>query len=181
MEKYQHRVLTNMDSSGFGVRLDNRLSSYIPPHWHREAELLLFIEGRVICNIESTSLHFKRGDLFFINSLQVHETRCSREAEYLVVHIAPEQMCLFMPTFDQLSFRLSFQPEEQDKAPDPLDGPLCGTGEGISPVCGGSAAGSIFFPEPRGGGNKASAQRHAPAGAGDGVYQPSLCRGAFFG
>ena len=116
MNNFQHRVLTNMDSSGFGVRLDNRLSSYIPPHWHREAELLLFIKGHVTCNIESTSLHFKRGDLFLINSLQVHETRCSRDAEYLVVHIAPEQMCLFMPTFDQLSFRLSFQPEQQEKA-----------------------------------------------------------------
>lgn len=116
MPNYQHRLLTDLDPTGFGVKYENNLSAYTPPHWHKAVELLLFIKGRVTCNFENSSRHFKPGDLYVINSHEVHETRCSPRAEYLVVHIDPTSMLHFAPTFDQLRFSLAFDPEDGEKA-----------------------------------------------------------------
>ena len=116
MQNYQHKLLTDLDETGFGVKFENKLSAYTPPHWHKAVELLLFVKGRVTCNFENTTLHAKPGDIYLINSHQVHATKCSRNATYLCVHILPGQMCKFVPNFDQLSFSLTFDPEDQAKA-----------------------------------------------------------------
>lgn len=116
MKNYQHRVLTDLDETGFGVKYETDLSIYTPRHWHKALELLLFIKGRVTCNFENASRHFKAGDMYILNSHEVHETKCTRNAVYLVVHIDPTRMCHYVPTFDQLSFSLTFDPEDQIKA-----------------------------------------------------------------
>lgn len=112
----QHRMLTEMEPTGFGVKYEDNLSAYTPPHWHKAVELLLFVKGRVTCNFENTKRQFKAGDIYIINSHEVHETKCTRGARYLVVHIEPTQMFHYIPTFDQLRFSLAFNPEDQDRA-----------------------------------------------------------------
>lgn len=116
MQNYQHRMLIDVDETGFGIKYENNLSAYTPPHWHKAVELLLFVKGKVTCNFENTKRHFKAGDIYIINSHEVHETKCSRNAVYLVVHIDPFMMCRYVPTFDQLRFNLAFSPEDQVKA-----------------------------------------------------------------
>lgn len=116
MSKYQHRLLTDIDETGFGIKYENNLSAYSPPHWHKAMELLLFVKGRVTCNLGKATLHAKAGDIYIINSHEVHATRCSRDAIYLVVHIYPPAMCHFVPTFDQLHFSLAFDPEDQERS-----------------------------------------------------------------
>ena len=116
MPNYQHRLLVDLDESGFGIKYETNLSAYTPPHWHKAVELLLFVKGKVTCNFENGKRHFKAGDLYIINSHEVHETKCTRNAVYLVVHIAPDVMCKFVPTFDQLRFSLAFDPEDAAKA-----------------------------------------------------------------
>ena len=111
-----HRLLTELDPTGFGVKYEDNLSAYTPPHWHKAVELLLFVKGRVTCTFESTQRQFKTGDLYIINSHEVHETRCSRGARYLVVHIDPMMMLHYTPTFGQLRFSLAFDPEDEAKA-----------------------------------------------------------------
>lgn len=116
MNNYQHKLLTDLDETGFGIKYENKLSAYTPPHWHKAVELLLFVKGKVTCNFENAALHAKPGDIYIINSHEVHATRCSRNAVYLCVHILPSQMCKFVPNFDQLRFSLAFDPEDQAKA-----------------------------------------------------------------
>lgn len=116
MQNYQHRVLADLDETGFGVKYETDLSIYTPRHWHKALELLMFIKGKVTCNFENASLQFKAGDMYILNSHEVHETKCTRNAVYLVVHIDPTRMCHYVPTFDQLSFSLTFDPEDQVKA-----------------------------------------------------------------
>ncbi len=113
MQNYQHKLLTDLDQTGFGVRYETRLSAYTPPHWHAAVELLLFVQGTVTCKFEHSTLRAKAGDLCLINSHEVHETRCSPDAVYLCVHILPSPMCLYVPEFDQLSFSLAFSPEDR--------------------------------------------------------------------
>lgn len=112
----QHRVLAEMDDTGFGVKYEDNLSAYTPPHWHKAVELLLFVKGRVTCNFENAKRQFKSGDLYIINSHELHETKCSRGARYLVIHIDPMTMLRYVPTFDQLRFSLAFDPEDQPRA-----------------------------------------------------------------
>lgn len=116
MQNYQHRMLTGMDETGFGIKYENNLSAYTPPHWHKAVELLLFVKGKVTCNFENAKRQFKPGDIFIINSHEVHETKCTRNAVYLVVHIDPNVMLHFVPTFDHLHFSLAFDPEDHAKA-----------------------------------------------------------------
>lgn len=116
MQNYQHRILTSIDETGFGIKYENNLSAYIPPHWHKAVELLMFVKGRVTCNFENAKLQFKKGDLAIINSHEVHETKCTRNAVYLVIHIDPTVMCRYVPTFDQLRFSLVHDPEDQEKS-----------------------------------------------------------------
>ncbi|MDY4583325.1 MAG: AraC family transcriptional regulator [Candidatus Faecousia sp.] len=108
--------MTDLDETGFGIKYEDKLSAYTPPHWHKAVELLLFVKGKVTCNFENSTLHAKPGDLYIINSHEVHATRVSRHAVYLCVHILPSQMCKFVPNFDQLSFSFAFDPEDQVKA-----------------------------------------------------------------
>ncbi len=116
MQNYQHKLLTNLDDTGFGVKYEKNLSAYTPPHWHNAVELLLFVKGKVSCNFENATLHAKPGDIYIINSHEVHATRCSRNAVYLCIHILPSQMCRFVPNFDQLHFSLVFDPEDQTRS-----------------------------------------------------------------
>lgn len=116
MQNYQHRILTEMDETGFGVKYENNLSAYTPPHWHQAVELLLFVKGKVTCNFENATRHFKPGDMYVINSHEVHETKCSRNAVYLVVHIQPSIMCRYVSTFDQMRFSLTVDKEDPVKA-----------------------------------------------------------------
>ena len=116
MQNYQHKVLTDLEETGFGIKYENNLSAYTPPHWHQAVELLLFVKGTVTCKFENSTLHAKAGDLYLINSHEVHETRCSRNAVYLCVHILPSGMCRYVPDFDQLRFSLKYDPADAEKA-----------------------------------------------------------------
>ena len=116
MQNYQHKLLADLDQTGFGVKYETRLSAYTPPHWHPAMELLLFVKGTVVCKFENSTLHARPGDLYLINPYEVHETRCSRDAVYLCVHILPSRMCLYDGEFDQLRFSLAHISEEEEKA-----------------------------------------------------------------
>ncbi|MBQ8834666.1 MAG: AraC family transcriptional regulator [Oscillospiraceae bacterium] len=107
--------MPNLEETGFGIKYENNLSAYTPPHWHQAAELLLIVKGTVTCKFDNSTLHAKPGDLYLINSHEVHETRCSPEAVYLCIHILPSRMCLYVPDFDQLSFSLKFDSENDEK------------------------------------------------------------------
>lgn len=116
MQNYQHKLLTDLDQTGFGIKYENRLSAYTPPHWHQAIELLLFVKGTVTCKFEHSTLRAKPGDLYLINSHEVHETRCSRDAVYLCVHILPSALCQYVPDFDHLSFSLAYDPADVESA-----------------------------------------------------------------
>lgn len=116
MPNYQHRFLTELDETGFGVKYENNLSAYTPPHWHQAVELLLLVKGKVTCVFENAKRQYVAGDMCIINSHEVHETKCTRNAVYLVVHILPNAMCHYMPTFDHLRFSLTVDKDDPEKS-----------------------------------------------------------------
>ena len=115
MQLYQHRTLNHLDANGFGIKLEKKTSAYLPPHWHHAVELLLFIRGTVTCKFSHTTLKARAGDLYIINSHDIHETRCSRDARYLCIHILPSAMLHYVPDFDQRNFSLVCDPQDVKK------------------------------------------------------------------
>ena len=111
MQYYYHEQLANLDETGFGVIYVEQPGTYMPPHWHQALELLLFVRGNVTCKFNHSTLRAHPGDVFLINSHDVHETRCTRNAKYLCVHILPSVMCRYVPNFDRLNFSLKFDPD----------------------------------------------------------------------
>ena len=112
MEYYYHEQLTNLDETGFGILCLDRPNTYAPAHWHGAVELLLFVRGSAVCKFSHCVIHAGPGDVCVINSHDIHETRCTRDARYLVVHILPGTMCRYVPNFDQLQFSLKFDPDD---------------------------------------------------------------------
>ncbi len=116
MQYYYHEQLTHLDDTGFGVLYEQSPSPYMPPHWHQAVELLLLVRGKATCKFNHSTIQIQAGDIFLINSHDVHETRCSRGAKYLCIHILPSAMCRYVPNFDQLSFSLKFDPDDPVKS-----------------------------------------------------------------
>lgn len=115
MQNYQYRQLTDLDETGFGIIYENHPRAYTPPHWHEAVELL-FVRGRTECRFANKTMRAQPGELYLIDSQEVHETRCSRDAVYLCVHIVPNVMCRYVPNFDLMNFSLMFDPEDREKA-----------------------------------------------------------------
>lgn len=116
MQYYYHEQLTDLDDTGFGVIYEQKPSTYMPPHWHQAVELLLLVKGKVTCKFSHSTFQGQPGDLYLINSHDVHETRCTRGAKYLCIHILPSAMLRYVPNFDQLSFSLKFDPDDPVKS-----------------------------------------------------------------
>lgn len=116
VQYYYHEQLTNLDDTGFGLIYVDKPVSYTPAHWHGAVELLLFLKGKATCSFSHSEIHAQPGDVCIINSHDIHETRCTRSARYLVVHILPSAMCRYVPNFDQLSFSLKFDPDDPVKS-----------------------------------------------------------------
>lgn len=115
MENYEHRLIPEMDETGFGIRYDQELSISAPPHWHQAMELLLVTKGQVTFRFENTQRVVSEGDICLINAHEVHETNTRDKASLLVVHIQPNAMCRYMSTFDQLHFSLAVDSEDSDQ------------------------------------------------------------------
>ena len=112
----EHERIVNLDETGFGIIHEFRPRAYTPPHWHRALELVYFIRGTVTCKFRNGEIHGEPGQMCIINSHDVHDTRCSRDARYLVVHILPSAMCRYVANFDMLYFSLAHDPEDREKA-----------------------------------------------------------------
>ena len=111
VQYYHHEQLANLDDMGFGVLYVEKSTPYVPAHWHQALELLLFEKGHVTCKFSHSSFKAGPGDVYLVNSHDVHETRCTRNAKYLCVHILPSAMCKYVPNFDLLNFSLKFDPD----------------------------------------------------------------------
>lgn len=115
MQYYYHEQLTGLDENGFGVIWARDVSTYMPAHWHGAVELLLFVKGKMTCKFSHSTIHMQPGEVYLINSHDVHETRCTRGAQYLVVHILPSALNRYLANFDQLSFSLKHDPDDPEK------------------------------------------------------------------
>ena len=116
MQYNYHETLTDLDDTGFGVIVAETNPSYMPPHWHRALELILFIQGRATVKLADRKVEAEPGGLYLFNSYDIHESRFSRDAQYLCIHIYPPQMCRYAAGFDTMHFSLRFSPEDTEKS-----------------------------------------------------------------
>ncbi len=116
MEYNYHERIVNLDDTGFGIIHEAKPRPYTPAHWHRAVELVYYIKGTVSCKFLNGEIHGEPGQVHVINSHDVHDTRCSRNAKYLVVHILPSAMLRYVANFDMLHFSLAHDGEDPERA-----------------------------------------------------------------
>lgn len=116
MQYYYHEQLSDLDENGFGLLYLTTSNDHMPPHWHRAIELLYLLSGTACVKSGSRMDSLQPGDLYLINSYDIHESWCGTDVSYLCVHILPAQMCRYVSNFDQLRFSLQYAPEDEEKA-----------------------------------------------------------------
>lgn len=116
MQYYYHEHLSDLDDNGFGLLYLTTANAHMPPHWHRAIELLYILTGSAAIKSGGRMDQLKPGDLYLIDSYQIHESWCSADVSYLCVHILPTQMCKYAPSFDERCFSLAHSPDDLERA-----------------------------------------------------------------
>lgn len=116
MQYYYHEQLSNLDENGFGVLYLTTANTHVPPHWHHAIELLYFLSGSAAVKSGDQTDQLSPGDLYLIDSYDIHESWCGPDVSYLCVHILPTRMCKYVSNFDQLRFSLHCGPDEPEQA-----------------------------------------------------------------
>lgn len=116
MQYYYHEQLSDLDENGFGLLYLTTSNAHMPPHWHHAIELLYFLSGSASVKNGDRMDQLKPGDLYLIDSYEIHESWCGPDVSYLCVHILPSHMCRYVSSFDQLRFSLQYAPDDAEKA-----------------------------------------------------------------
>ncbi len=69
----------------------------LPLHWHIAYEFLYIKEGSVTLNKINTSIILKKGDVYFLNSQEVHSyTNLSSDCEFIIVNLLPKAILPYL-------------------------------------------------------------------------------------
>lgn len=93
---------------------DNQL---VPSHWHAHVEILYISSGsmHVICREESFLLH--TGDIFLVNSGDIHYTRTIGRTETYLLQIPFDFFNQMLPGFASIRFQEYFSAEKYKNDP----------------------------------------------------------------
>jgi xylan 1,4-beta-xylosidase len=102
--KNLHEYVYYMD--GLPIRVFVHNQSYVPPHWHKEIELLLVLSGRAQVAIGQLRFEAKEGDVVVVNRDEVHSTSTDDESSLIIMglQIDPEFCGILLPGFAKTWF-----------------------------------------------------------------------------
>ena len=115
MQYYYHEHLSDLDENGFGLLYLTTANAHMPPHWHRAIEILYILSGTACVKDGGRTERLKAGDLYLIDSYQIHESWSNANITYLCVHVLPTQMSKYVPNFYELRFSLQHTPDDLEK------------------------------------------------------------------
>lgn len=103
-----------------GYRLQIGVEYYIPPHWHRSVELSYVLNGSLSLRINDQLSMKHAGDVFLINSGQVHEVASvleDDEFEMIVLLISYDYLNQVFKNFNQVEFLVNERVDKQHLLP----------------------------------------------------------------
>jgi len=103
--KNLHEYVYYLD--GLPIRVFVHNQHYVPPHWHKEIELLLVLSGRAQISIGQLRLDAAEDDVVIVNCNEVHSTSSAGEEPLIIagLQIDPEFCGLLLPDIARIWFR----------------------------------------------------------------------------
>ena len=91
------------------------IDQLLPAHWHEHLEILSVTAGRITASINDISYELGRGDVFLVNSNDIHYTYTHEDARYYLLQIPPIHLERISARWEGLKFQ-EFIPgsEEED-------------------------------------------------------------------
>ena len=108
MQKTTHEIIRSKPKLPVYFDIYRSCNYIVPSHWHNHVEILLVLEGsmHLICREESYMLH--KGDLFLVNSGDIHYTRSVGDCLALLLQVPFEFLNLLLPGFGAVRFQEYF-------------------------------------------------------------------------
>ena len=67
----------------------NTWDELLPAHWHEHLEIIYVLGGEITASINDVSYELKKGDIFLVNSNDIHYTYTHEDARYYLLQIPP--------------------------------------------------------------------------------------------
>ena len=108
MQETTHEIIRSKPKLPVYFDIYRSCNYIVPSHWHNHVEILLVLGGsmHLICREESYMLH--KGDLFLVNSGDIHYTRSVGDCLALLLQVPFEFLNLLLPGFGAVRFQEYF-------------------------------------------------------------------------
>lgn len=67
----------------------NTWDQLLPAHWHEHLEIVYVTGGAITASINDVSYELKKGDIFLVNSNDIHYTYTHEDVRYFLLQIPP--------------------------------------------------------------------------------------------
>ena len=92
----------------------NTWDQLLPAHWHEHLEIVYVTGGAITASINDVSYELKKGDIFLVNSNDIHYTYTHEDARYFLLQIPPVHLELVSPRWNSLKFQEFIPGESED-------------------------------------------------------------------
>ena len=92
----------------------NTWNQLLPAHWHEHLEIIYVLEGGITASINDVSYELKKGDIFLVNSNDIHYTYTHEDARYYLLQIPPVHLERISTRWKGLKFQELMTGEEED-------------------------------------------------------------------
>lgn len=100
-----HEIITTCDYLPVFFNIISANSHMVPSHWHAHVELLLIERGTLYMFCNEMRYTLREGDVFLVNSGDIHDTKTLGNPHYLLLQIPYSLLDQSVPDFDGLRFQ----------------------------------------------------------------------------
>ena len=83
----------------------NTWDQLLSAHWHEHLEIAYVTGGAITASINDVSYELKKGDIFLVNSNDIHYTYTHEDARYFLLQIPPVHLERVSPRWNSLKFQ----------------------------------------------------------------------------
>lgn len=92
----------------------NTWDELLPAHWHEHLEIIYVLGGEITASINDVSYELKKGDIFLVNSNDIHYTYTHEDARYYLLQIPPVHLERISAKWKGLKFQELIRSKSDD-------------------------------------------------------------------
>ena len=92
----------------------NTWDQLLPAHWHEHLEIIYVLGGKITGAINDVSYELKKGDIFLVNSNDIHYTYTHEDAKYYLLQIPPVHLERISTKWKGMKFQELIRSERTD-------------------------------------------------------------------